>query len=314
MTKNKPELEIKLEIENKIIIILCLLFLVACNNSEKEKEEISTRKLISCENVLDIIQEDRPNYKIIDIRKKEEYLKNHIPKSINTWRLDYEDPNNKVKGMMADKQQMETLLQHWGVTTRDTLILYDGKGNSNACRLWWILRQYDYDNVKILDGSYIRWQQLNYPTDTLFHKPKKSNIQLKEFQPRYTANINDVQKHIAQQGIILDSRTIEEFDGKIKKGKVPRGGHIPKAIRFDWSELVKIGKDEDGTFRDLKTISEKLKAININSDNDIIVYCQSGVRSACVTFVLNEMMGYENIRNYDGSWLEWSSTDFPVEK
>ncbi len=92
-----------------------------------------------------------------------------------------------------------------------------------------------------------------------------------------------------------------------------RGGRIPTAIRFDWSELVSIGPREDGTFKDLAVIQQKLEALALQPDQPIIVYCQSGVRSACVTFVLQELLGYQNVKNYDGSWLEWGNSDWPIE-
>ncbi len=296
----------------KIFILFTLLN--SCNNLKKENIKTSNpSKLISCEQISNIIKHSLPNYKIIDIRKKEDYSTGHIPGSINTWRPNYENKESEIKGIMASKNQMESLLQKWGVMDNDTLILYDKGGNSNSCRLWWILKQYGFENTKILDGSYLKWQQLNLSTDTIITKTKKSNLKLKEINLSHYANITDVQEHVMKNKVLLDSRTIEEFNGQVKKGNVKRGGRIPKAIRFDWSELVKIGDKEDGTFRDISLIKEKLDKIQIAPEDDIIVYCQSGVRSACVTFVLTELLRYNNVRNYDGSWLEWSNTDLEIE-
>jgi thiosulfate/3-mercaptopyruvate sulfurtransferase len=296
----------------KIFILFTLLN--SCNNQKKEIIKTSNpSKLISCEQISNIIKHNLPNYKIIDIRKKEDYLTGHIPGSINTWRPEYENRESEIKGIMASKNQMQSLLQKWGVMDNDTLILYDKSGNSNSCRLWWILKQYGFENTKILDGSYQKWQQLNLATDTIITQIKKSNLKLKEINLSHYANIADVQEHIMKNKVLLDSRTIEEFNGQVKKGNVKRGGHIPKAIRFDWSELVKIGDKEDGTFRDINIIKEKLDNIQIAPEDDIIVYCQSGVRSACVTFFLTELLRYNNVRNYDGSWLEWSNTDLEIE-
>ncbi len=300
----------------KTIFKIFILFTVlsSCNN---HKKEIITppdpSKLVSCKQISNIIEHSLPNYKIIDIRKKADYLIGHIPGSINTWRPDYENRKSDVKGTIASKDQMEFLLQKWGVMDNDTLILYDKGGNSNSCRLWWILKQYGFENTKILDGSYLKWQQLNLVSDTITPKIKKSNLKLKEINLSHYANTADVREHIMKNKVLLDSRTIEEFNGQVKKGNVRRGGHIPKAIRFDWSQLVKIGDKEDGTFRDISIIKKKLDKIHVAPEDDIIVYCQSGVRSACVTFVLTELLKYNNVRNYDGSWLEWSNTDLEIE-
>lgn len=297
------------------ILLFVLLILTACQyEGAINTNKTSGAHLISCEQTLNIIQNNTPNYKIIDIRKPKQYLKNHIPNAIHTWRPEYANKSHTTKGMMAEKAQMQALLQKWGVTESDTLILYDGRGNSNACRMWWILKQYGFEQVKILDGSYIRWQQLNFPTDTIHTQTAKSQIKLKDLNPKKSANISEVEQHFKQGKILLDSRTIGEYKGETIKGNVKRGGHIPNAVRFDWSELVKIGKGEDGTFRDIETIKAKLDKIEVSKEDDIIVYCQSGVRSACVTFVLSELLGYTNVRNYDGSWLEWSDTDLEIEQ
>jgi len=296
----------------KLLILFTLLS--ACNSPQEEHiKTADAAKLISCEQLATIINDRTPYYKIIDIRKKEAYLKGHIPGAINTWRPDYENSRSDTQGIMAGKEQMELLLQTWGVTPKDTLILYDKGGNSNACRLWWILKQYGFAHTKILDGSYLRWQQLALATDTLIPQTKNSNLRLKETALTHYATMADVQEHILKNEVLLDSRTLAEFNGQQKKGNVKRGGHIPTAIRFDWSELVKIGANEDGTFRDTRVIKEKLDQLHITAEDDIIVYCHSGVRSSCVTFVLTELLGYTNVRNYDGSWLEWSRTDLEIE-
>ena len=298
---------------NLVIALICLLLINACAEKQTTKKDSSFSKLISSEATLSIIQQNIDGYKIIDIRKYDDYKQNHISGAIQTWRPDYEDLQNNVKGIMAGKVKMETLLQNWGIKINDTLILYDGRGNSNSTRLWWILKQYGFENVKILDGSFMKWQKLNLPTDSISPKIKKTAIKLNNLDYMLYANLSDVKNHLENKGVLLDSRTIEEYEGTLKKGKVKRGGHIPNAIRFDWSELVKIGLNEDGTFRNKKSISEKLKGISINPEDPIIVYCQSGVRSASVTFVLSEIMGYKNIRNYDGSWLEWGNSELPIE-
>lgn len=295
-------------------IILSLTLFVACNSQPQKREIILPEgKLISCENTLKIVQESSPGYVIIDVRKEKDFMANHIPGAINTWRPDYEDLSNEVKGIMGDKAQMETLLQSWGIKADDTLILYDGKGNSNACRLWWILKQYGFENLRIMDGSYLRWKKLNFPTDALIATPEKGDVKLKELDPKLSADIEDVKNHLTKKGFLLDSRTIKEYEGIVKKGNVKRGGHIPTAVRFDWSEVVGIGGNDDGTFEDSATIAQKLQAINVSQNDNLILYCQSGVRSACVTFVLHEMLGYQNIFNYDGSWLEWGNSELPIE-
>ncbi|MFK7796584.1 MAG: sulfurtransferase [Aureispira sp.] len=301
---------------NKTKLIIHLSFtmlLAACIHHSVEVLDTNNSKLLSCEQMLNILNHKTDGYTIIDIRKAVDYQKGHLPHAIRTWREDYEDNSHVTKGMMANKTQMETLLGTWGVSQQDTLVLYDGNGNSNACRLWWILSAYGYNKIKILDGSFKRWQLLQYPIDTLTPHHSKTSFQLQAMDYSNHANQEEVQQHILQQGQLLDSRTIEEYTGMLKKGNVKRGGHIPSAIRFDWSELVRIAQGADGTFKDLDLIKQKLQTLQIKPDNNIIVYCQSGVRSACITFVLKELLGYQKVKNYDGSWLEWGNSDWPIE-
>ena len=291
--------------------LFCLLF--SCNSEGgKNTSVFQTKYLIEAEDLLEIA--DDPNIKIIDFRKSGLYLEGHIPGAFNIWRTDIEDPSYPYGGMMAPRESVETLLRSLGITNNDTLIVYDDRGGCDAARLWWVLKNYDVHNVRLLNGGIDPWQRSGGQITGKLPVAGMTSFSLSDAPSlKYHISHEEITKLTAMDNpIILDTRSTDEFSGKRKKKGAFKGGRIPGSIHIDWEQAVDF--NSNGRFKPLKELKEVYAVLGADKDQLIITYCHSGVRSAHTTFVLTELLGYTNVKNYDGSWTEWSYYDYPVEK
>jgi thiosulfate/3-mercaptopyruvate sulfurtransferase len=253
----------------------------------------------------------------LEISKPEEFAKGHLPGAINTWRPAYEDKENyPYGGIRASRPKMVDLLRKMGVKNDSLLVIYCTKGSADATRFMWIMREYGHDKIAMIDGGKTAWQHAGLPlTQDTTPSPLLSSYRFPAgFVQTNDASFHDVIAAISDTNtIILDTREEYEYLGTpyITGNKVvdfkPGGfisGAIPGAIHLNWSESVDLHGDH--TFKSLKDLAYNFKNLGINPDKKIIVYCQSGVRSSHTAFVLSELLGYPDVSNYDGSWIEWS--------
>lgn len=205
---------------------------------------------------------------------------------------------------MATKEQMEQLLSELGVYPSDTIILYDAKADVDAARLWWILRFYGHHNVRLLNGGLKAWQAIG-------GKLTSEENQLERTEFNFNGTIDSTIYATIDQvwaaseygtAALIDTRSTEEFTGEKLKNGAAWPGHIKSAINLDWPTSVAYS----GNHRFLSKDSLLSLYSEIESKNAVITYCHSGVRSSHTLFVLTELLGYQNVRNYDGSWTEWS--------
>lgn len=286
-----------MSLRSKLFFIVLLVF-ISCN-----EKKIPKQYLINVLEYNQLLKKD--NVKIIDFRKSEEYKKGHVKNAINIWRTDIEDNSLPYAGMKASKEQLEKLFRNLGIKSDDTLIVYDDKGLCDAARLWWVLQYYNFSNVKLLDGGFVSLQKNN----TLLTKEptsfKASNF---SFIPitndDFYANKKQIENAIIKGNHILDTRTKDEYIGNVLKKGAYIKGRISTSKHFDWANAINYSKDnKTKTIKELESIYNKILP---NKNDTIYVYCHSGVRSAHTTFVLTQILGYKNVRNYDGSWIEWS--------
>ena len=286
------------------IFIFCICLLYSC-----KKEETGTflqepeSYLIEFDEFKTIASQE--HVKVIDFRKPDLYKKGHIQDALNVWRSDIEDPNHPYKGVMACRVRLEKLFSKLGIRNGDLLIVYDDNGLCDSSRLWWILQNYDYHNVRLLHGGFSQWKEAGNVVTEKITQEKASKFKLSK-NPSFKlyASKEMVLEAIDKKTKILDTRTHEEFVGKRQKNGAFKGGRIQNSAFIDWASAIEWHGD-----RKMKKLEDLKKIYNslLKSENDtLLVYCHSGVRSAHTTFVLTQLLGYKNIKNYDGSWVEWS--------
>ncbi|WP_456441816.1 sulfurtransferase [Psychroserpens sp.] len=304
----------------RISLVILILVFTSCKEEKTVTEEANEQDIVNAEiNYLIEVDEllkisKEPNIKILDFRKAEFYKKEHIERALNIWRTDIEDTSYPYKGIMAGKEQMETLFSNLGIDTSDTIIIYDDNGLCDSSRLWWILQNYDFTNVKLFHGGISAWKANNGDVSTEAPTVKKTSFKLTETPSmKYYVSKEEMLEAVTNKTLILDTRTDDEFTGKRQKKGSEKGGRIPNSILIDWSVTVDYHGDKKmKPISDLEYIYSEL----VDSKNDaIIAYCHSGVRSAHTTFVLTQLLGYKNVKNYDGSWTEWSQfNDLQIEQ
>lgn len=305
----------------RISIVLLIFCFSSCKNDKTlTTENIQNQSLISFETsylievdeLLKIAKE--PNIKILDFRKSNVYLEEHIEGALNIWRSDIEDASYPYEGMMAGKNQIETLFGELGIHTTDTIIIYDDNALCDSSRLWWLLQNYDFTNVKLLHGGITAWKSIKGPISKEIPLIKKAEFKLTETPSmKFYLSKEGMLEAVRNNRFILDTRTNDEFTGKRQKRGAAKGGRIPNSKLIDWASAVNYHGDK--RLKEIDELNKIYKELGASQNDTIIVYCHSGVRSAHTTFVLSELLGYKNVKNYDGSWTEWSHfDDYPIEQ
>lgn len=256
-----------------------------------------------------------PNIKVIDFRRKVSYTQGHIPGAINIWRTDIESRTYPYRGMKADAGQIEKLFQNVGIENGDQLIVYDDVGSCDAARFWWVLQSYDFKDLKILNGGLDSWKGIAGMLTTKNVEMAPSNFKLASSPDDLGLISTEELKHELSQSnppIVLDNRTLDEFTGKRQKEGAIAAGHLSGSIHIDW--VANVNHVESKDFKSLAELKAIYEPLRISKDQAIVTYCHTGVRSALTYFVLTELLNYENVRNYDGSWVEWSHMELPFEQ
>lgn len=280
---------------------------------QKEKSDVLTEQknyLIEFDEFEQIANDNA--VKIIDFRTPEEYQQDHIVNAINIWRPEIRSTSYPYSGMMASKEEVEKVFRKKGIRKNDLLIVYDDKGLCDAARLWWMLQIYGHQNLRMLNGSYTSWKA-SHEVSSDIPEITRSHFHFQQ-KPSYKIHISKEEVHKAlNKKLILDTRTEDEFTGKRQKKGAYKAGHIPNAIRIDWANTIHYHGDK--RFKTVEELREIYKDVLAHQEDTIITYCQSGTRSAHTTFVLTQLLGMKNVKNYDGSWIEWSYfNDLPFEK
>jgi thiosulfate/3-mercaptopyruvate sulfurtransferase len=246
------------------------------------------------------------------------YPSGHIPGSVNVdWALDLNDP---VRRDYIDRGAFERLMSRLGIARDTDVVLYGDKGNWWACYAFWVFQLFGHANAKIMDGGRLKWENEKrpmtrevpaYPAST-YRAPERDDTKIRAFRDQVLA-------HARGGGKLIDVRSPQEFTGErthmpdYPQEGVLRGGHIPGAKSVPWGRAVDPGT---GTFKDaeaLRAIYEK--EVGLRPQEDVIAYCRIGERSSHTWFVLQYLLGYPKVRNYDGSWTEWgNAVGLPIEK
>lgn len=303
---------------SRISLILCLFyFFGSCMNKERSSVVPHTtdgpNPLIEAEELVTTVT--KPGYSIIDFRPQKAYQEGHIPSAINIWHNELMNSDFPYGGMMPKKEQIERLLSKKGIHTSDTLILYDQGGSTGATRFWWLLNHYGHDNIRILNGGLHAYVSLKGEISTLAMAKPQTNFKLGKESPKYHIDLKVFEKMLGQDTLpyVIDVRSHEEFSGKRQKKGAKRAGAIPHSHSLEWLNTIDI--DSSKKFLPVASLEKLYAEIIPHKESEIVVYCHSGARSSHTTFVLSQLLGYKNVRNYDGSWIEWSYFDqLPVKK
>jgi thiosulfate/3-mercaptopyruvate sulfurtransferase len=241
----------------------------------------------------------------------------HIPGALKIdWHIDLNDP---VMRDYIGREQFQALLRRLGIDEGTTVVFYGDKNNWWATYALWVFELFRFRNGKILDGGRAKWEAEGRPMVTDVPKVTPSNYVAQERNDaRIRAFMPDVLAHVKKHGKLVDVRSPDEFSGaKLHMPDYPqegamRGGHIPGARSVPWSRAA----NADGTFRsagELRALYER--EAGLEPSDDVVAYCRIGERSSHTWFVLTYLLGYDRVRNYDGSWTEWgNAVRAPIER
>ena len=294
----------------KRYILIALIFTACEQRPVVLTHAVASPYLIEADALLSRV--NSAHIRTIDLRSPEDHAKGHIAGALNVQRTDLEDGSYSYSGMMASKEQIEELLGNLGVSSEDTLVLYDDNGLCDASRFWWILQNLGHDKVKLLHGGILGWKTVGGKLSTERTTLRRSVFKLPENPAmQFAISKEELYKALDSNTVILDARTVAEFSGAWQKPGAQKAGRIPGSIHIDWAEAVNYNGDR--RFRSVEELEHIYSRMGISKNDPVIVYCHSGARSAHTTFVLTQLLGYTNVKNYDGSWIEWSHfEDLPI--
>lgn len=273
-------------------------------------------KLVSTEWVAAHLNDD----KIRVIESNEDpllYPSGHIPGAVEVdWVKDLNDP---LRRDYLGKAGFEALASRIGIRPETTVIFYGDKSNWWATYALWVFELFNHTNAKIMDGGRLKWdaegrevtREKPSISPTSYSAPERDDSQIRAFR-------DDVLQHVQSKGQLVDVRSPGEFSGEKlhmegypQEGAV-RGGHIPGADSVPWSRAA----NENGTFKNAAELSAIYRdEKGLNPTQPTIAYCRIGERSSHTWFVLTNLLGFADVRNYDGSWTEWgNSVGLPIEK
>ncbi|HJR47919.1 MAG TPA: sulfurtransferase [Nitrososphaeraceae archaeon] len=253
----------------------------------------------------------------VDYNPDSSYRLGHIPgAALFDWKQDLNDPNKKD---IISKEGCEDLLQRTGVNNDTILILYGDYKNWFAAFAFWVFKYYGFNDVRLINGARKKWFEEDRPVslDVPSSYPR-GNFKASEPDNSIRVFIPYVRGLLySKDKILVDVRGPEEYSGKIlappeyASEQPQRGGHIPGAINIPWDWAV----NEDGTFKSADELEKIYASMDVAHNKEVITYCRIGERSAYTWFVLKYLLGYPNVKNYEGSWAEWGSTvGNPIEK
>lgn len=299
-----------------ILMIVAAMFVITGCNNQKNATSIEAGMK---DYYVDVawLKENIEDVTLIDARSDKEFKAGHIKGAINiTWQA---LSNMAVKqgekgwGVVLGKEALESKLASFGLNEDKTIIVYnDPKGLGEEGRVYWMLKIAGIEDVKMLNGGITQWTKNSGKTTTEETKITASDFKIDKYDNSRIATTDEVKAKL-KSAVLLDTRSVEEFDGSTNHGENYKGekalGRIPGAISLPYSNLYK----PDGTLKSIKDIVAIMDKLGVKKDDEIITYCTVGIRSGFTAEILR-MCGYKNVKNYNGSFSEWAGLGNEYEK
>ncbi len=244
------------------------------------------------------------------------YETGHIPGAVKVdWFTTLQHP---LRRDFIDKGQFEELCRRLGIGNDTTVVFYGDKNNWFACYAFWLFAYYGHSNLKIMNGGRTKWVAEGRPLTQDVPAYPTTNYTAKDPDPAVRAFREDVFRQMEKGLPLVDVRSPQEYSGELihmpnyPQEGAQRGGHIPGAVNIPWAQAV---NTEDSTFKSAAELRQLYEQYGITPDKEVIAYCRIGERSSLTWFVLRYLLGYPNVKNYDGSWTEWGNlVNAPIEK
>lgn len=272
--------------------------------------------LVSTQWINDHLNDPKIRIVEVDYIPETSYFLGHIPGAVLfDWKRDIIDSRKRD---VISKEDLEKSLQRIGVNNDTIIIVYGDFKNWFATFAFWIFKYYGVKDVRLMNGSRKKWLEEDRPISIDTPSYPRGNFKASDPDKSIRAFMNYVKDVIGTQDkILVDVRTNDEYNGKTlapteyspEYGQI--GGHIPGAVNVPWSKMV----NEDGTLKPADELKKLYESVNVTPNKEIITYCGIGERASYTWFVLKYLLGYPNVKTYDGSWLEWGNTmGNPIEK
>lgn len=251
----------------------------------------------------------KPDVKIIDTRNAIKYRLGHIPGAINVSMTDFDDAGAKYKNIRGDAALFEKVASNLGINPADTVIFVGGAKETQPYRLWWVFRSFNHKGrLAVLDGGMDTWTG---ETKLLAPDVLPTAYKVENADANAIIMMDELAKKVGDKNtVIVDVRAPDEYTGKTVASGAAKGGRIAGSVLVPHMKAW----GEDGKIIPADALKKMYEDAGVTPDKEIIVYCQGGVRAAVSYYALSEVLGYPNVRNYDGSWAEWSDSENPSEK
>jgi thiosulfate/3-mercaptopyruvate sulfurtransferase len=244
------------------------------------------------------------------------YETGHLPGAVKVdWFTTLQNP---LQRDFLSKEDFEKLCSRLGIANDTSLVFYGDKSNWFATYALWLFRYYGHHDLKVMNGGRTKWEQEGRPLTKAVPSYAATTYTAKASDATIRAYREDVFRHIASRRPLVDVRSPKEYTGELlhmpnyPQEGATRGGHIPGAVSIPWSKAT---NETNSTFKSADELRQLYQGQGILPDKDIIAYCRIGERSSHTWFVLTYLLGYPNVKNYDGSWTEWGNlVNAPIEK